>query len=773
VGQEDFLAYEGGSSLLNFENMSPEDELLKEEAQSRLSGTTTPATSVSFTMNGWLTKHLTDSHWFNCAACSVICINTLAIALQVALIQDHAYDRMFEYIDVLFTTVYAIEVGWRLQEKRMSFFTSSGWLWNVFDLVVTGMSVIDSSLVLMKVHNSSNGESACRLFRILRIIRMFRMVRFLGDLEFVVLMAVRATIKLFILVSLVIFVSAVVATHLLHDSSNNNVVSEYGNLGRSMWTLLKMMTLGNSGSMNVASSENPGGIGVTLFFVVYIFCACIAVISLVPAIFIALNLEARAKDQRAARDREERHEERFLINAVEHIYDLARSLSRCCEQGVSWTEIDVALGSPEMLTLFDKHPPEKLVETRICLSAIYEEAQAKISSQTPVRMLRHELVRGYEVSSRTLQVRMWHMIAQQQRLMQRLLEPDTGNKEPAIMPRRDSRRRTTSFVRNTGNVPQMESGFQTQIPSSTPVHTSVTCGISQFSCADDKPLHSSVLQGSPCESAGQPTTNCPSSLQPSERVSEVSSTRGIYRQGSAVWTSVDSPLDGRTPQMVNFQPPKQQVINRASSLLASQQVNDLSNNRSIHKQESACGTEAVCQDPRFRGLDLMSKRGSPYRSHQLAAEADEFCKSHFHSDFAEGGELCPTLQTQTEDVSAVKDSVKAAVATASAVAANRDMLLAQQPIEEAVNSLVLALLDFTTAAHQGGRMITGSMGLHHTDKQLSSVPSPLQSLHFDQHENNQRIIYGTELQTQAETSREVEDVSSHHLTDQRPESTAR
>merc|ERR1719189_3014711 len=101
-------------------------------------------------------------------------------------------------------------------------------------------------------------------------------------------------LKLCFLVALVIFVAAVVATHLLYDSSDEKTVGSFGDLGKSMWSLLKLMTLGDAEAMNRIVLARPPMVA---FFVAFIFCASIALISLVPALFIALNLEDRAKQQ--------------------------------------------------------------------------------------------------------------------------------------------------------------------------------------------------------------------------------------------------------------------------------------------------------------------------------------------------------------------------------------------------------------------------------------------------------------------------------------------
>lgn len=659
-----------GSSLLV--GISPEDEQLQEES-AKDSTTDTEA-------NGTVV-HCTDSKYFNYATCSLIFMNTVCIGLQAALIQHDGFRGVFEDVDIVFTSLYAIEVILRLYEKRLDFFTSSGWLWNVFDLSVTGMSVIDTSMQIFQENHKSGGESACRLFRILRLLRMFRMVRFLGDLEFVVMMAAKATVKLCILVFLVIFVSAIVATHLLHDDPDNSVVSEYGDLGKSMWTLLKMMTMGDSGSMNIAAKHQPG---VVAFFVTYIFCACIAVISLVPAIFIALNLEARAKEQQAVQQSAEKSDEEYYLHVVEQIYDHARVSSQCREQGVSWREIEKAICSAEVMQLFDKSPPEKMVETQLCLSAIYEEAELKAPLQAPVRILRHDLLRGYEVSLRTMQARMWQMLTQQQKLIQGLVGSlSICQSEPIVGSSENNRTPTAAFIK----CPRDQGVFQQT--SSTQVGQGGSSMITEGNGAV-------ILSSAP--------TSCDQSSSSLKLADEIPPSCQKMQTMACTTSSLSS---SQLPEQIG-------ILQHFPSLQKAGVTVDAAN-------EAAAG----------------KKCSSSSESQQHTAKLEEQLESH-HTPHSSGFEIAQVLSTmplarnavhEYEALYAVDTSIKAASAVASAVVAHHNMLEAgssadshrEQPIEAAVNLLVRALLNFTAAASRGEPMEKTSRDLY---CQLASPKSP-------------------------------------------------
>jgi len=93
-----------------------------------------------------------------------------------------------------------------------------------------------------------------------------------------------------------------VTTNILWDAPDKDVAGMFANLGTSMWTMFKLMTLENwIGSVEEVTAIKPGMLP---FFVFFIFAASIALMSLVPAIFIELNLERRQEDSKKKHIRE-------------------------------------------------------------------------------------------------------------------------------------------------------------------------------------------------------------------------------------------------------------------------------------------------------------------------------------------------------------------------------------------------------------------------------------------------------------------------------------
>jgi len=365
-------------------------------------------------------KQLSDTRLFNYICAAIIGLSTLTLALQVALIQHSSLVYPFEYLDCLFSVLYTVEVVVRVHDKGIGYFTSSEAPWNVFDFTVTVMSDVDSLMVIFQFRSSTVGAQMCRMFRILRLLRVFRAVRFMGDVEDVILMAGKAMIKLSVLVCFVLFSAGVIATQLLYDCDDPEVVEAYGTLPSSMWSLLLVMTLGEAGAMATIVEKMPS---MVIFFVLFIFSACIALISLTPAIFIALNLEANAKERRGTELQLEVDEDLQQHRIVEHIFDFAsyaRAGSR--DSGVSWEDMRAAFVSKRVRELFSADRHQEYEEMYSTVSIIFSERQFRSPGYEPVCMSRHEFMSEYKFVKHASMNRLWQSVNEQRMLLATFLQ---------------------------------------------------------------------------------------------------------------------------------------------------------------------------------------------------------------------------------------------------------------------------------------------------------------------------------------------------------------
>eukprot|EP00928_Gymnodinium_smaydae_P000164 TRINITY_DN10057_c0_g1_i1.p1 TRINITY_DN10057_c0_g1~~TRINITY_DN10057_c0_g1_i1.p1 ORF type:complete len:508 (-),score=104.88 TRINITY_DN10057_c0_g1_i1:349-1872(-) len=229
---------------------------------------------------------------------AMILMNTILIAIEASFIQDDNLKPTFRFLETCFTIFYTAEISLRLHQSGcVHFFSGHDGGWNLFDLIVTVFGIVDVAMLI--VGGGSVKTNVGRVFRVLRILRVFRTMRFLAEIDYVLQTASKATLKLAGLVSLVVFVSAIVTTNLLWDAPDTEVAEEFADLGSSMWSIFKLMTLDNwIETVERILKAKPS---MFFFFVCFIFSASIAIMSLVPAIFIEVNMyekEKKAKKQK-------------------------------------------------------------------------------------------------------------------------------------------------------------------------------------------------------------------------------------------------------------------------------------------------------------------------------------------------------------------------------------------------------------------------------------------------------------------------------------------
>jgi len=234
-----------------------------------------------------------DSRNFQFVTLTVIASNTIVIALEAHYIADAARQAFFRKLEFWFCICYIVELCFRFKDNGVNgFFFGHNRMWNWFDFLVTllGASTILLSC-FMKVESS--GTSVIRLFRMLRMLRIFRAMKFIKDIEEVVAHAFRATMKLFFIAFIVVFLFGIMFCNLLWDTDDPKITASFGNLELSMWSMFRLMTMDNWVNLiQPTLNYNPNFL---ILFIFYIFLASIALMSLVPAIFVEQSMNARER----------------------------------------------------------------------------------------------------------------------------------------------------------------------------------------------------------------------------------------------------------------------------------------------------------------------------------------------------------------------------------------------------------------------------------------------------------------------------------------------
>lgn len=221
--------------------------------------------------------------WFRRTILALIILN--AIILGVLTYRAQLADWFVFSLDILdygITAVFVFEIGLKLVVYRLKFF-KSGWNW--FDFLVVGVSLIPGG----------TGFAVLRAMRVLRVLRLLRVIPTMRHIVEALMKALPGIAAVVAVLTLVIYVAAVMATNMYGSSENPEVAMLFGDLPRSAFSLFQVMTMDGwrfEVAQKVIDDGNPLA---WVFFLIFILIASFAILNL----FIALLVESLQTEQRA------------------------------------------------------------------------------------------------------------------------------------------------------------------------------------------------------------------------------------------------------------------------------------------------------------------------------------------------------------------------------------------------------------------------------------------------------------------------------------------
>lgn len=221
--------------------------------------------------------------WFRRTILALIILN--AIILGVLTYRAQLAEWFVFSLDILdygITAVFVFEIGLKLVVYRLKFF-KSGWNW--FDFLVVGVSLIPGG----------TGFAVLRAMRVLRVLRLLRVIPTMRHIVEALMKALPGIAAVVAVLTLVIYVAAVMATNMYGSSDNPEVAMLFGDLPRSAFSLFQVMTMDGwrfEVAQKVIDDGNPLA---WVFFLIFILIASFAILNL----FIALLVESLQTEQRA------------------------------------------------------------------------------------------------------------------------------------------------------------------------------------------------------------------------------------------------------------------------------------------------------------------------------------------------------------------------------------------------------------------------------------------------------------------------------------------
>ncbi|GII58777.1 hypothetical protein Pth03_71660 [Planotetraspora thailandica] len=225
----------------------------------------------------------------------LILVNAATLGLETSPTLMSRYGDLLGLVDHAALYVFVAELLAKMYVYRLKFLRDP---WNVFDVVIVGVSLLPHS-----------GElSVLRALRIMRALRLISVVPSLRRVVSALLVAVPGMASIAVLLSLVLYVASVIATKLFGATSPHY----FGDLGSSLFTLFQVMT-GEAWS-DVAREVMETHPSAWIFFVIFILICTFVVLNLFIAVVVRAMEDDHAAETAAARQADD--DEMHAIKAV-------------------------------------------------------------------------------------------------------------------------------------------------------------------------------------------------------------------------------------------------------------------------------------------------------------------------------------------------------------------------------------------------------------------------------------------------------------------------
>ena len=217
--------------------------------------------------------------WVTNAIMGVIGVNAVVLGLETSDEAMAAAGSALIAIDRICLAIFTIEIALKLVAHGGRFFRSG---WNVFDFVIVGIALVPAS----------EGLSVLRALRILRVLRVISVAPRLRRVVEGFVRAIPGMGSVFLLMTLVFYIGAVMATKLFGDT----FPQWFGTLGDSAYSLFQIMTL-ESWSMGIVRPVMEVYPYAWAFFVPFILVTTFAVVNLLVGLIVNSMQDAHQEEE--------------------------------------------------------------------------------------------------------------------------------------------------------------------------------------------------------------------------------------------------------------------------------------------------------------------------------------------------------------------------------------------------------------------------------------------------------------------------------------------
>eukprot|EP00746_Dinoflagellata_sp_MGD_P136315 gnl/MRDRNA2_/MRDRNA2_70263_c0_seq1.p1 gnl/MRDRNA2_/MRDRNA2_70263_c0~~gnl/MRDRNA2_/MRDRNA2_70263_c0_seq1.p1 ORF type:complete len:615 (+),score=115.77 gnl/MRDRNA2_/MRDRNA2_70263_c0_seq1:81-1925(+) len=259
---------------------------------------------------------------FNLVVSTLIVCNVVVVALEVDWQARHigaAKPTLFNLIETGFCMIFLMELALRMMVEGRKFFTDQDWRWNVFDLIMIMLGVVQMCLVhfvLVLLPSSYivlvTWLKALRMLRVVRLVRVVQAITFFRELRLVWYGIIHSIISLMWLIIMVLFlmffttmfITHAVSKQLTLEKEGNLVIDKddleslrehFANMPRTFYSLLMAISNGEDWGILAAPLWRVSPV-LGYLFIIYVCFVVFAVLNVVTGVFVDNARKASEKD---------------------------------------------------------------------------------------------------------------------------------------------------------------------------------------------------------------------------------------------------------------------------------------------------------------------------------------------------------------------------------------------------------------------------------------------------------------------------------------------
>eukprot|EP00929_Paragymnodinium_shiwhaense_P037460 TRINITY_DN19957_c0_g2_i1.p1 TRINITY_DN19957_c0_g2~~TRINITY_DN19957_c0_g2_i1.p1 ORF type:complete len:834 (+),score=224.93 TRINITY_DN19957_c0_g2_i1:319-2820(+) len=263
-------------------------------------------------------------HWTSLVVCSthfdltagvLVLLNSLSIGFQVDIMARRGSDAvpaMYRAMEVIFCVIFSTELMLRLFVYGGAFFYMPGWQFNVFDMVVVSVQVVEEFLNFVAWISLEMVDltfmRTIRMLRLIRVVRIFRVLHLISELRTLVT-SIMSSLKSLgwtvAMLMLLIYMTSLFFTQLVTDHRNSTaspmeaveLAQYYGSMPTSILSFYQAVTGGvDWGDLTFPLVEYVNPL-LGVIFSMYIAFVLLALMNVVTSVFVESALKSALDDQ--------------------------------------------------------------------------------------------------------------------------------------------------------------------------------------------------------------------------------------------------------------------------------------------------------------------------------------------------------------------------------------------------------------------------------------------------------------------------------------------